>query len=177
MRCVLTDDQNCARCVRLGLDCHRDTNFKRVSKSRYNESTLVSIVLLILMLNRKIAELEKQVQILTTAFNGSPKPPQAPATQQYHAASPSFVAPSPQPPPFHSNGSPNPPLNVANQISSQYSPSPNDGSLSIMSIFHTVGEVLQPAPPSQPGPRGATSARSIHSAYITGKSIDELFEM
>ncbi|TVY65581.1 Regulatory protein LEU3 [Lachnellula suecica] len=53
VRCVSNGFGECSRCSRIGLECKRDTEYKRQSKSR------------------KIAELETQVQLLASAFNES----------------------------------------------------------------------------------------------------------
>lgn len=107
---------------------------------------------------------------MTTAFSGSSRSDSS-ATQQHHAL-PSFV---PSPPAFAGNASQNSPLRASNPMTSPYTPSNHAEGSSIMSIFHTAGD-LPDLPPQPPQP-GATSARSIQSAYITGKTVDELFEM
>ncbi|KUJ07834.1 uncharacterized protein LY89DRAFT_789497 [Mollisia scopiformis] len=152
VRCVGTENEDCARCMRLGLDCHRDTNFKRVSKSR------------------KIAELEKQVQLLTSAFTGSsnqsPQSPQVSVHQQSHVP-PSFAS-QPTPPAMLTR---TPSQDVSGRTVSRTPQYQNPGlqGPSVMSIFH-IDESPRPRP-------GAALSRSIQSAYLTGQTIDELFEI
>ena len=76
-------DGSCGRCIRLRLDCHQDSGFKRVSKDRY-----VSILLrfrqhMLSYVISKLAELEKQVHRLVSAAKpAAAQPPQASQFQQ-----------------------------------------------------------------------------------------------
>ncbi|CZR67425.1 uncharacterized protein PAC_17324 [Phialocephala subalpina] len=162
VRCVGNENEDCARCSRLGLDCHRDSNFKRVSKSR------------------KIAELEKQVHFLTSAFNGSSNQSPQPAPVSLNApnqASSNFVPPPPPASIFPGNASHNGSFGAAVPRTPQYpmAAPTQGGSPAIMSIFNvesTIGNMPQSWVRS-----GATLSRSIKSAYLTGQEIDELFKI
>jgi hypothetical protein len=60
-------DGSCSRCVRLRLDCNRDSGFKRVSKDRYVLIRLNIRQHVLSYLTSKLAELEKQVHLLVSA--------------------------------------------------------------------------------------------------------------
>ncbi len=131
----------------------------------------------------KIAELEKQVQLLTSAFNGSsnqsPQPSQASLDRQSQVRS-NLAPPPPAAPPstiFPGHVSQNGSMNTPVPRTPQY-PTPHSnhgGGQAILSVFNAVGDTLLPAKSwARPA---ATLSRSIQSAYLTGREVDELFEM
>jgi hypothetical protein len=69
VRCIGSENGSCERCTRLELDCNRDPRFKRVSKNRYVMLYCTYGVALLKRHVSKIAELEKQVQLLASAVN------------------------------------------------------------------------------------------------------------
>lgn len=132
---------------------------------------------------RKIAELEKQVHFLTSAFNGSSNqsPQQTPASLSVPAqTSSTFISPPPPSAVFQDHAAQNGSFGSQLPRTPHY-PAANPvqgGGPAIMSIFNvenTVGNMSQPSQ-SWVQPE-ATLPRSIKSAYLTGQEIDELFRM
>ena len=180
-----TGQEDCSRCSRLGLDCKRDTTYKRQSKSRYVRLLYICRDYETYIKNRKIAELEKQVQLLTSAFNGPKSPPgdirrstenarpSNPQTLQTNLAL-NFRENNPTTTATFNN--PAASVNLNSWLDSQPHLSANGPSFNpdLQSLPNTAEETSSTHSGFRPS---AVLSRSIKSVHLSATQIDNLFQM
>lgn len=176
VRCIGSENDSCDRCRRLQVECNRDPGFKRVSKTRY--VVLQGSLHWLTGLFSKIAELEKQVQLLASAVNRS-QPANTPQNQ------PAISIPAPQTPRFYSDNliGPNidsqsstwqgsreperrPELSTTNVVSSF--PPMLDALDSINQFNFQQNDLLRPR---------AVVPRSLETLQLSTGQIDDLFQV